>query len=206
MAFRSLTPPVAIFQFIRMIRTTRSGEKTGFTSIGADKKGQLWITSGEGLTKLIPPSDSLIHFHYNPKDSSGLTGEFLSSSIADKDDNLWISASYTSRGINRLKPGHSSFTHYLTNYPINCMYLDHANVIWAGTDNGIFHFDKATDSFLALHDQRAEVDKVSIKAMVEDNDNNLWISSPSAIFKIDSARPQYPGLRFQIWNYNRQPQ
>jgi len=162
--------------------------KNWVTSIGADKKGQLWITSGEGLTKLVPPSDSLIHFHYNPKDSSGLTGEFLSSSIADKDDNLWISASYTSRGINRLKPGHSSFTHYLTNYPINCMYLDHANVIWAGTDNGIFHFDKATDSFLALHDQRAEVDKVSIKAMVEDNDNNLWISSPSAIFKIDSAR------------------
>ena len=122
---------------------------------------------------MIRSPESLKHFQYNPDDSSGLTGNFLSQSITDKDDNLWVSATYTSKGINRLKPGDSSFAHYLANYPVNCMRMDHGGVIWAGTDNGIFHYDKATDRFLVLQDPRAEIDKVSINDMVEDDKNNL---------------------------------
>lgn len=68
------------------------------------------------------------------------------------------------------------------------VYFDHKKQLWAGTEDGLFWYDSARDTF-----QEFELKKLQqgsgkvIYDLVADADNNLWVASSSGVLRIDAT-------------------
>ncbi len=65
---------------------------------------------------------------------------------------------------------------------------DHDGIIWAGTSNGLFKYDRKRDTFSLFFDEQTGIRSTQIFGINEDRNHNLWVITPSSIIKIDPAR------------------
>src|SRR5262249_17515558 len=92
------------------------------------------------------------------------------------------------------------FKPYLTGIRVLYLYEDSRNILFAGTDNGLYYYDEKKDMFQNFLDPKSRIYFLEVGGITEDNDKNLWLTSPSAIIKINpgTKETQVYGSKFGI--------
>ena len=155
-------------------------------TIFQDRQGLKWFATGEGLVRYNPADGSVKRYLTTEKDSNAINSNRIINFLEDRTGEFWVGV--LNGGINRLIKGTDRFTHYLKGFNGICMYEDTEGTIWAGTNRGLYRYNKKEDRFYAFFDPLSEISTEYIYGIVEDNLKNLWISTQSAIIKINTAK------------------
>jgi len=76
------------FYIFRNINTSTGLASDFVTSIIQDKKGFMWISTGNGLQKF--DGISFTNYHYDPYDSHSISSDNAGLLLKDREDNIWI--------------------------------------------------------------------------------------------------------------------
>jgi ligand-binding sensor domain-containing protein/signal transduction histidine kinase len=156
-------------------------------ALSKDKNSNIWIgTYGGGLYMLNPVSGKFINYKSNPADVNTLTNNFISVIMQDVND-LWI-GTYANAGLNKMNVQTKKVTRYLPGLSISCFYKDKDDVIWIGTQIGLFRYDKKSDNINSFGENNPGNNIVQIDAITADNEDNLWISTESGLYMLNRKR------------------
>ena len=136
----------------RHINTEHGGlsQNTVFAAL-QDRKGFLWIATGDGLNRYDGYSCKV--FRHNPNDSTTISAHQILSIVEDSDGNIWCG---TVKEINRYIPQTGTFERYYNqilgaNNPTQVahnIFEDARKRIWVCTNSGLFYLDKKTKAFI----------------------------------------------------------
>jgi ligand-binding sensor domain-containing protein/two-component sensor histidine kinase len=70
---------------------------------------------------------------------------------------------------------------------------DHAGVIWATTQEGLYRYNESTATFIKPPEVPEEYRREMYSALMEDNAGNLWISGRNSIFMLSANRKHLYG-------------
>lgn len=157
-------------------------------SIFEDHKGVLWIAHINGLDQWDKKSDGFKHYQHNPEDSTSISTNYLSTSMAeDALGNLWISSS---SGLNILSPDRKHFRRYyldsndpneLSSNEILPILIDKTGGIWIGTINGginrIFQSKQPFDLFKNEPENPFSLKSNQVRAILEDRSGEVWVGT-----------------------------
>jgi signal transduction histidine kinase/ligand-binding sensor domain-containing protein len=163
-----------------------------------DKDSSKWIATSEGLCHIN--RENLFIKQYLPvdNDSSSIHSKLIVSVLEDNTGDIWATAfkgeigDSISKvgGINRLDKHSGRFSHFLNGIRINQLYKDSEGIIWAGTEKGLYRYDKESDRFSPFFNPQSELTGEIIVDMIEDDLKNFWIVTESAIVKLNRDKTQ----------------
>jgi signal transduction histidine kinase/streptogramin lyase len=115
-----------------------------------DRKGVVWVgTSGDGLERYDPSTNSWTTFRHDPEDPKSLSHNSVEAILEDSSGVIWAA---TGGGLNRLDEDSETFTHYtvadgLANDRITGLLEDDFGDLWLATDAGLTRFHPDTVAF-----------------------------------------------------------
>lgn len=161
-------------------------------AIHEDRIGNLWIgTEGGGLDRFDRKTGMFHHYlpdSTNPNDHRPTSVRDI---YEDSTGFLWLSSWY--EGLTLFDPRTEQFVNYrhdpenIESLGSDLTYVvheDRAGTLWVGTDGGLDHFDRRTNSFYHYTVQDGLPNNV-IYAIMEDAFGNLWVSTNRGISKFD---------------------
>ena len=171
-------------------------------TIYADCDSNLWIGTYWGLNLWNSKTGSFTRFFINPKDSSRTGQNAATAILRDKTGKLWIGT--WGAGINLLNPKIKNFKTYLMGIRVSCLFEDSDGVLWLGADNGLYTFDRKTDTFLRYKASRSFIDIPDVSRMVEDNQKYLWLQTSDGMMSINPRRDEAMnyGISKTLFDYN----
>jgi len=165
-----------------------NSQENGVFNIFKDKLGLKWFATGEGLVSYNAKDGSIKRYQHDEKDTTTVGSDRIICFMEDNSGELWLGVGRD--GINRLNRQTGKFTYYLRGLNGICMYQDKEGTIWAGTNTGLYRYNKKDDVFVQFFNSQSEFSREYIFGLVEDNAKNLWITTPSAILKLDPGRTE----------------
>ena len=158
-------------------------------NVFADDRDYLWIgTAGEGLYRYTRKDGALKQWVADPNDPASLPSNHISEMLMDNDHDIWVGTFGDHPGIAKLIKNKDNFKIYLAGLAVVSLFRDHDGVIWAGTNNGLFSYDKKKDAFTLFFDEQTGIRTNPIFKIAGDLQNNVWVTTPSAIIKISPER------------------
>ncbi len=169
--------------------------------IVADPRGLLWVgTQRFGLYRVDIQTLSYQVFRSDADDPSALASDEVRALSLDSDGTLWVG---TNRGLGRLAPGASAFTHLkagegedsLGDNRIRALLRDRAGKLWVGTRGaGLFRLrdDQRTfDHYAYADDEHSALASNRVEALLEDDNGRLWIATAGglSVFIAGTERP-----------------
>ncbi len=152
-------------------------------SICQDSLGYIWIGTGEGISEF----DSKGFHNYTTSD--GLSSNSITCILADKKNpgTVWIGT--IDSGVDKFCSGR--FTIYGSNLlknmrSINTLFQDDKNMLWCGTDEGIFIIKN--DSIKTL---KSSIKLGSVNTITEDNSGNFMFGCNNGLYKYNLAERKY---------------
>jgi len=183
-----------------------------------DRKGNIWIGTGDGLLNLFNrDNQSFTHFKFDNDGASSLHPARFRSILEDNRGRLWIGTQGT--GLILVKShdsGHIRFVQYtndvnndksLCNNNVMSMYLDKAESLWIGTENGgISRLDIYTKIFKHYrNDPRDDLSLScnSIWSIYQDQTGRMWIGTyTNGLNVIDKYHEKFTTYRYNPNNEN----
>lgn len=163
------------------------------TDIQEDKFGNLWVATNNGLNRFDPVSEKFSRFFYKQNNLKNPDGYVFSPVYIDEDDNIWFG---TSQGLYKLSPSADNNKEYNSkNYKIdstqiysyknvtNVIYEDSDGILWIGTMDGLYSFDRNNETFTPYVYDPENPNSISANTIIslfEDKKNNLWIGTAHA--------------------------
>ncbi len=178
------------------------------TNAISDNQNNLWIgTVGDGLYRYSRTNGALKQWIPDPNNAAAITSNNIAQIMMDNNQDIWVGTFGDHPGICKFNKGKEGFSVYLPGISGECLFEDHDGVIWAGTDNGLFRYDKKKDTFFLFFDEQTGIRTNQIFGIIEDRKNNLWVTTPSSIIKIDPTRsvPFLMAKKFMISYQNITP-
>jgi signal transduction histidine kinase/ligand-binding sensor domain-containing protein len=159
------------------------------TDIREDRDGNLWIgTINGGLNLLDRDTGKFTHFRHDDKDDSSIGDDSVTEIIEGEKNELWIGLR-GNVGISNMDRKTGKFRQYLPGYNTNDLYKDKSGIIWVGTTDGLYWYNKTLDDFYPLSYKSAGIDINSVViSIIADNEDNLWISTLTGIYKLNLSR------------------
>jgi signal transduction histidine kinase/ligand-binding sensor domain-containing protein len=160
-----------------------------------DNDRSKWIATSEGLFHL--DANNVLIKQYLPVagDSTTINSELLTSVLEGNKGDIWVGAfkgGYNGLtgdgGINCLDKNTGRFRHYLEGMGINNLFRDSGGIVWAGTEKGLYRYEKVTDRFTSFFGSQSALSGGNINNMIEDDTGNLWIVTESFIVKLNEDR------------------
>jgi len=167
-----------------------------------DRSGKLWIGTLSGLNELDPDKEIFTRYlpgPHNPGSPDHLPAATVMAVVEEIRDGksfLWI-AVYNG-GLSLYDRQKKQFTHYrhnpddpnsLSNDNVRTLHIDRTGTLWAGADNGLNKFVRATGQFIIYTEKEGQVNNwlpnSSIYGIMEDDDGNLWLSTLKGLSKFD---------------------
>jgi len=150
-----------------------------------DSMGTLWVGTEEGISAFDPATESFRRYQ-----ASGLNENRVRDIAEDSQGVLWIATLGT--GLLRLDPvtgelstyRHSSRPESLSNDQATAICIDHAGIIWIGTESGLNRFDPATRSFTAYYESDG-LPSSYVSRILEDDRGDLWVSTNSGLSRFN---------------------
>jgi ligand-binding sensor domain-containing protein/signal transduction histidine kinase len=164
--------------------------------IKRDSHGFLWFCTRDGLSKF----DGYQFTTYGKE--QGLPHPYVNDLIQSRDGTYWVATN--GGGACNFNPAQrapsgsaSRFKVYSLEYNpssniVNRLCEDRQGRVWAGTDGGLFYFDKAQDRFIA-----AVPDAVEIYSLLADREGVLWIGASNQLWR-RSPEGQLVRYSFQV--------
>ncbi|HEV8273388.1 MAG TPA: two-component regulator propeller domain-containing protein [Chitinophagaceae bacterium] len=171
------------FQQFEKITTENGVSNNTVYEVLQDKKGFLWILTGNGLNRYDGYNFKI--YSYDPADSNSLTGGLFYSLVQDKNGVLWFNNE--TKGIYSFNPVTEKFFHYrrdtrnknsLMDDGTAGLVVDKAGNIWIATLSGLDKLDPRTNTFTHITHQSNKETSLSnnfISAITIDEDDNLWL-------------------------------
>ncbi|WP_313976587.1 two-component regulator propeller domain-containing protein [Xanthocytophaga flavus] len=158
-------------------------------AIIADREGNLWIGTRDGLDRLEAKSKQFTHFVSDANLSSKLSNNAISSLTIDAQGTIWIGT--YGGGLNKLmkKQNTYCFQHFrknklagsLSNDIVLSLLLDQKGGLWVGTENGgLNYLLPESDKFVQYKSEEGNPQSLSsnsIWSLYEDNNGLLWIGT-----------------------------
>ncbi|MBS1795845.1 MAG: hypothetical protein JSS81_18465 [Acidobacteria bacterium] len=149
----------------------------GATDFAADREGNLWIATENGLYEY---RDDREIAHYTVKD--GLRDERIITLRFDRNDHLWLG---TFNGISELRDGRFDNFEGVENTPqgfVRAIYEDAAGVLWFGTyGDGLVRYKDGRFFNYRVEDG---LFNNGVFAILEDDRGNFWMSSNRGIHRV----------------------
>lgn len=149
-------------------------------SIIQDHEGFMWFGTNNGLARY--DGFSFLNFYFNPKDSTSISSNTVTSIEIDKSGRLWIG---TIDGLNLFNRRNYTFKRYkhqgsslnsLYDNHIKYIYHDKSNNLWIETYQGVLHkYDYKKDSFIRYKHQKPSQHYYRYHSIYEDSQNKLWV-------------------------------
>jgi signal transduction histidine kinase/ligand-binding sensor domain-containing protein len=180
-------------------------------SIYEDKKGNIWIATDAGVG-LVYQKEKFIWVYKHPEHPNLRTFSLLE----DSKGNFWVgSFQYGVFLFNRQNKTFTAVTY--VKEPVNpssqvpvherekvlAIYEDQQKDLWMGTNNGLYRFDKSSNTFVLYEDPKNDPDGLSdkpIRSLTEDMEGNLWIGHSNGISILNKERS---GFRHQQYSLDR---
>lgn len=155
-------------------------------NICQDKFGNIWISTADaGLNKLDPQTQKFTHIDI-PASADAIPSNIPA--LMTDDNNLWI-GSYNYGLYVMDIPSHRIIKHYQLSTGANglksnfivCLYKSKAGKCYIGTNDDLYAYDKATNTFTPFfHDY--------IRSITEDGQGNIWVGTlHSGALKFNAA-------------------
>jgi signal transduction histidine kinase/ligand-binding sensor domain-containing protein len=143
---------------------------TGILSLLNDSEGNFWIgTDGIGVLLFDKNSGE---FRRINDDAYYRVYSFLE----DYSKNVWRT---TPNGLARTNLIAEEGNYYLDGLQVSEIFIDSDSIIWAGSDNGLYQYDRQQDIF-----NRQELE-ATVASINEDSYKNLWISSSVGLIRLN---------------------
>ncbi len=168
----ALDPEKEISQYVLDVWGPGEGlPQNSVNAIAQDREGYLWLGTQEGLVRF----DGVRFTVYDKKNVNGLLESWVQALCAGRDGVLWIGTQ--GGGLCALENG--TFTTYttkqgLSNNFIWCLYTDHEETLWIGTDGGL---TRLKDGQFTVYTTREGLPGNRVRAIHEDAKGNLWIGT-----------------------------
>ena len=177
------------------------------SNVGAiyqDRTGYIWFGTYNGVNRFDGYSFTS---HKYPGDSIIIRNEFPGSICEDVEGNIWIASH--SGGLEKLNPQTGIFTNHLPNshQPKNhwsnfvlCVYVDRNKVMWVGTGNGFYNYNRIDKSFTSFkHDENdpQSLGHNSVNAIHEDRSGTIWLATGGGLDRFDRESNKF----YHYWHY-----
>ena len=168
-------------------------------SIFEDNIGNIWVTTGGGVSKLELNADGLVETFYKYNLQSGLVHYTVMSMIQDRNNNLWFG---TQVGVSMFNVSTKQFTNYthkdgLSNNNVWKVLEDRNGNIWFGSyGGGVSKYQPATSDAPATiihYTEKEGLPSNLVRAIFEDRDGNMWFGSDGG------GLTQFDGVDFTIY-------
>jgi diguanylate cyclase (GGDEF)-like protein len=154
-------------------------------SLLRDRSGDVWIgTNGGGVCRLASSRRS---FGAVTASAEGLPPGKVYSVLRDRRGFLWVGV--YNAGLARRDPSTGAWKRYrhdprdgrsLPNDIVNCLFEDSTGALWAGTNDGLARYDRASDSFSVVRPVAGRKDWLSseiVFSLAEAPGGGLWIGT-----------------------------
>ncbi len=156
----------------------------------ADRKGQIWFATPQGLTVYDPKKQSFRRIQQENYKQKGLQTNDILSLRCDSKDRLWIG---TGQGLYYYDDKQDYFYHYanssedamsLSENSILCIYEDTANILWVGTWAGLNKYNPLTNqlrTFKHKADDKNSLANNMVWSINADSQGAVWIGTQQGV-------------------------
>ncbi|MCI4670240.1 MAG: ATP-binding protein [Bacteroidia bacterium] len=163
-------------------------------AIDEDRDGNLWITSWEyGVSRYDRIKDEFFNIGYVRYNDDFLAHKMTYDlEIDDLNGDIWVATVLGIDRITMLDDSSFAIKHFRYNKDkpnslsgINalCIFEDHKNRIWVGTNNGLNLFDRKTETFKRFSSKDG-LPGSDIKEIIQDNQHTIWIGTTKGLAKM----------------------
>ncbi|MFY7826232.1 MAG: hybrid sensor histidine kinase/response regulator transcription factor [Flectobacillus sp.] len=148
------------------------------SSISEAKNGNLWLSSSlHGVFYYNPSTQKTINFRM--ANTKGMESNTVLVTLEDAQGLVWLGSHTNGISVFRLKNNRLIHfpilnTEQLKNYRINAIYEDSNHQIWLATFNGIFRYNRTTNSLEKVEFSNINSNRVFL-SLVEDKQKNLYV-------------------------------
>ena len=166
--------------------------------ITSDSKGNIWMASANGVIEYFPLTDSFKNFLVPTKSKT----TSIDATYIDKNDVVWFGdddglCSLNAEGKIETFP----IEHLLNRFSISSIIEDNEGMMWIGTQQGLYSFNKSTHEFHRFVFEKFPNEVNTINNVFQDNENNIWIGTwGRGLGKFD----RHNGI-FEMYTYNKSP-
>jgi signal transduction histidine kinase/ligand-binding sensor domain-containing protein len=151
-----------------------------------DGRGNVWFSSMHGIFQYSQRYDTIKRYHSDRKDSGSLSIDITTRILPDSTDEVWFGT--WGGGVNRLNPKTGIFRHYLSDRQVIDLYRDHNGILWAGTSDGLYTYDRNKEAFSPFFDAHSGLTHEVVFRIIEDDSANLWLSTSIGVVELNAAR------------------
>ena len=160
------------------------------TTMVEDARGDFWIGTNRGLSKLDRRTESFEHFRHDPQDSHTLGDNLVWALHPARSGGLWVGTD--SGGLNRLDLATGRFERIqhdpanpasLSNNRIFTIHGQESGRLWIGTDRGLN--ERLEDGTFRHWDESDGFADASILGILSDTRSRLWLSTNQGLIRFD---------------------
>ena len=156
-------------------------------TIYEDRHSDLWVGTTKGLNRMNRETGSFQRYIFHPADTGTLYINVVSAVLEDRQGQIWVGCQMVG-DIHQLDTANGKFRTYLNGKGIFCFCEDAEGTFWAGGDEGVFKYNRSTDSFIPFIDSATHTEFSYVRSIGEDDKRNLWIGSSKGISQLNQQR------------------
>lgn len=163
-----------------------------------DQYGFMWFASANGLNRYDGYS---IKTFFADARNNGLTSNNTTTLFSDSKGALWVG---TSSGLVKFDFSKEKFERFAATEPINtafvnCITEDSSGNIYAGTNEGLFWWNRKTNQWKNMSAQLNQAERfVTIRGLLFFDKNTLYATTENkGFYKINIARTSYETIRYK---------
>ena len=177
-------------------------------AIHGEARGKLWVATNAGLNLFDPDTGRFRIFHHDPDDPDSLSGNRLTTLLAEDNGLLWVGTGITGQdlytagaaGLNRFHPESGTnrvFAHdpnqpgTLSNNNINDIHRDSKGRLWVATEQGLNLLKEPETGRFTSYFTDHGLPNNSIVQILEDQSGMLWLSTLKGLSRFDPERGEF---------------
>lgn len=168
--------------------------ETNVTSVIQDKTGFLWFGTWSGIEKY--DGYNFTAYKNDPDDTNSVDKAFVNTLYKDSEENIWIGTWW--QGLDKFNYTTGIFTHYKLrphdqkirqNERILAICED-GNMLWIGTRNGLYKFDKNTGKFIRVPISE-NINSDIVNAIYKDNGGIFWFGTSNGLYRLNKKSGKF---------------